>query len=141
MTVKIGDKIRVIDADPNEVFYKDGDIFYVSDVWDSGEGVDIGSVEGVDFIELYNREFEVINGDFSTSEIAERVAMASTLGFTVEELTAAVANVETATPHGKLLRTYVGYDVEGDIETEVTVGIDEATGVMYVLGMKTEVVE
>lgn len=52
-----------------------------------------------------------------------------------------MGNEVGASINGKLLRTYTGTDVEGDFHTHVTVGIDEATGVMYVLGMKTEVVE
>lgn len=43
--------------------------------------------------------------------------------------------------NGKQLRTYTGEDVDDDFKTIVTVGIDDATGVMYVLGMKTEVIE
>lgn len=120
MTVKVGDKIRIIDADPKEVFYKNGDIFYVSEVWPSGAGVDIGSVEGTDFIELYNREFEVVSDAFATPEIPT---------FTPSDL------------NGKQLRIHTGTDVDGDFLTHITVGIDEATGVMYVLGMKTEVNE
>lgn len=127
MTVKVGDKIRVIDADPKEVFYKNGDIFYVSEVWPSGEGVDIENVEGTDFIELYNREFEVV----PTNPHAEIFA---------EPMGNEVGAVATS-PNGKQLRIYTGTDVDGDFLTHITVGIDEATGVMYVLGMKTEVSE
>jgi hypothetical protein len=41
---------------------------------------------------------------------------------------------------GKTLKIYTGTDVEGEIKTTVITGIDESTGTMYVLDIKSEVV-
>lgn len=126
--VKVGDKVWVTNAEPyDDFYYKEGDTFYVAKVWDNG-GIDTESG-----IELYTREFEVVPRNPHAEIFAE--PMGNEVG---------APEIPTFTPadlNGKLLRIYTGQDVEGDIKTEVTVGIDEATGVMYVLGMKTEVSE
>lgn len=43
--------------------------------------------------------------------------------------------------NGKQLRIYTGDDIDGDYKTTVTVGIDDDTGVMYVLGTRMEAIE
>lgn len=127
MTVKVGDKIRVIDANPYGIHrYVNGEIYYVSNVWGNGEGVDIGNDADHSVIEMYNREFEVVPPNPHAELFAE--PMGNEVG-------------AVNTPVGKQLRIYTATDVDGDFLTHVTVGIDEATGVMYVLGMKTEVSE
>lgn len=88
MTVKAGDKIRIIDARPYEDFYyKNGDVFYVSNVWEGGYGVDVQ-----DGMELFTSEFEVITGGPLVDKTANITALVTEMESVLKRMKEALAN-------------------------------------------------
>lgn len=86
--VKVGDKIRVVDARPCEDFYyKNGDVFYVSNVWSSGYGVDAGGG-----VELYMSEFEVITGEALVDKSTNLTVLVSEMESVLKRIKEALAN-------------------------------------------------